>query len=101
MGELMQDSKLSIGHAIQTQNVAYLQHNNTVQIILQHSKTDQQGKRLAVQLTPSHKPICPVSAIRLYAQLRPNTRRSFFATSQEAPLPDTKWHLCSICRSRN
>jgi hypothetical protein len=85
MGELVQDSKLSIGHAIQTQNVAYLPHNNTVQIFLQHSKTDQQGKGVAVQLTPSHKPICPVSAIRLYAQLRPNTKGSFFLPPVRKP----------------
>jgi hypothetical protein len=94
MGELVQDSRLSIGHAIQTQNVAYLPHNNTVQIILQHSKTDQQGKGVAVQLTPSHKPICPVSAIRLYAQLRPNTRGSFFCHQSGSPV--TRYQVVSV-----
>ncbi|XP_048733030.1 uncharacterized protein LOC125649499 [Ostrea edulis] len=44
MGELVQNSKHDAGHAIQVQNVLYSPHDNTVRILLQHSKTDQEGK---------------------------------------------------------
>nr|XP_034335988.1 uncharacterized protein LOC117692391 isoform X1 [Crassostrea gigas] len=41
MGELVQNTKQDVGHAIQVQNVSYSPLDNTIKIVLHHSKTDQ------------------------------------------------------------
>lgn len=41
MCELVQNTKQDVGHAIQVQNVSYSILNNTVKIVLEHSKFDQ------------------------------------------------------------
>lgn len=94
MGELVQNSKHDAGHAIQVQNVLYSPHDNTVRILLQHSKTDQEGKGVVIHLKPTHRTICPVSFIRLYLELRPNRRGSFFCHLSGSPV--TRYQVVSV-----
>lgn len=50
IGELVQNTSKEVGHAIQTSNVRYIASNNTIQISLKHSKTDQEGKGSLINL---------------------------------------------------
>lgn len=76
IGELVQDSKVKPGHAIQVGDVR-LSTSNSVIITLRHSKTDQEGKGATITLVPA-SPICPIQHLNKYATLRPNSPGAFF-----------------------
>lgn len=76
IGELVQDSKVKPGHAIQVGDVR-LSTSNSVIITLRHSKTDQEGKGATISLVPA-RPICPIQHLNKYATLRPNSPGAFF-----------------------
>lgn len=63
MGELVQNTKQDVAHAIQVQNVSYSPLDNTIKIVLHHSKTDQVGRGAAIQLKSTHKLVCPVRVL--------------------------------------
>lgn len=94
MGELVQNTKQDVGHAIQVQNVSYSPLDNTIKIVLHHSKTDQAGRGAAIQLKSTHKIVCPVSCIRLYLQLRPKCRGSLFCHISGSPV--TRYRVVSV-----
>lgn len=94
MGELVQNTKQDVGHAIQVQNVSYSPLDNTIKIVLHHSKTDQAGRGAAIQLKSTHKIVCPVSCIRLYLQLRPKCRGSLFCHISGSPV--TRYQVVSV-----
>lgn len=48
MDELVQNTKLGVGHAIHVQNVSYSPLNNAIQMVPQHSKTGQAKRKAAI-----------------------------------------------------
>lgn len=82
MGELVQNTKQDVRHAIQVQNVSCSPLDNNIKNV-HHSKTDQAGRAAAIQLKSTHKTVCPVSCFRLYLQLRPKCRGHCFVIFQE------------------
>lgn len=83
MDELVQNKKQDNGQAIQVHNDAISPLNNTIKIVLQHSKTYQRFNRLVgreaiIQLKSIHKVVCRLSFIRLYLQLMPKCGGHFF-----------------------
>lgn len=93
MGELVQNTKQDVRHAIQVQNVSYSPLDNNIKNV-HHSKTDQAGRGAAIQLKSTHKIVCPVSCIRLYLQLRPKCRGSLFCHISGSPM--TRYQVVSI-----
>lgn len=83
-----------MGHAIQVQNLSYSPLDNTIKIVLHHSKTDQAGRGAAIQLKSTHKIVCPKSCIRLYLHLRPKCRGSLFCHSSGSPV--TRYQVVSV-----
>ena len=73
MGELVQNSCRELGHAIQVQDVR-ITSANSVQILLKHSKTDQMGKGVIINLFSTSRDICPVKSLKSYIGVRPVTR---------------------------
>jgi hypothetical protein len=66
MGELVQNTVLDPGHAIQAGDVTYYEHStcNTDPIFLKHSKTDQEGKGTTMTLSLMQRPLCPVHTMQ-------------------------------------
>lgn len=94
IGELVQNTSKEVGHAIQTSNVIYIASNNTIQISLKHSKTDQEGKGSLINLLPTNNTICPVSSITSFMSARPHCPGSFFCHARGTPV--TRYQVMSV-----
>ena len=93
MGELVQNSCRELGHAIQVQDVR-ITSANSVQILLKHSKTDQMGKGVIINLFSTSRDICPVKSLKSYIGVRPCVPGSFFCHAGGAPV--TRYQVSSV-----
>lgn len=73
---MVQDSELNVGHAIQYDDVKIV--NDSVEIRMKHSKTDQTGKGVIICITAAGKGVCPVKCIGEYEKIRPKIKKSYF-----------------------
>ena len=94
MGELVQNTVLDPGHAIQVEYVTYHEHSDTVQIFLKHSKTDQEGKGTIITLSSTQRPPCPVHTMRSFICLRPKIPGAFFCPESRKPV--TRYQVTSV-----
>ena len=76
IGELVQDSEANVGHALQYDDVKIV--NDSIEIRIKHSKTDQTGKGVIICVTASGKGVCPVKCIIEYEKIRPKIKKSYF-----------------------
>ena len=94
MGELVQNSRREVGHAIQIQDVKYSKSSDRIQIYLCHSKTDQEGKGAVINLIPTAMIMCPVQSLKAFIRVRPLQLGSFFCHADGTPV--TRYQVMSV-----
>ena len=97
VGELVQNTRSDVGHALQTSNVKILTSINALEIRIPISKTDQLGRGATIVLPATNQVVCPVQAVKAYLQLRPNFLGSFFRHLSGSPL--TRYQFVAVLKS--
>ena len=94
IGELVQNSKFDLGHALQIKDVSFNSRLNAVEINIAHSKTDKKAKGTPILLPASGSVICPVKAYLAYTSIRPNFIGAFFC--HLLGMPVTRYQCQSV-----
>ena len=71
VGKLVANSKMDHGHALLVSNIRYVGSNNTLEIRIAYSKTDQMGTGTNIALPAVNASVCPVKTFQSYNQIRP------------------------------
>lgn len=61
--------RFRIGHAVQLQDITFRSDNKSLTINLDHSKTDQKGRGVVVNIKSADKYVCPVLSLRKFLKL--------------------------------
>lgn len=96
VGELVQNSKITVAHALQVHNICLVPDSNSVRIFVPYSKTDQSGKGCTIQLPSSSSIICPVALLKSFLEVRPAYPGSFF--KHRAGEPVTRYQFVSVLK---
>ncbi|KAJ8311104.1 hypothetical protein KUTeg_011345 [Tegillarca granosa] len=96
VGELVVESPLKQGHALQSHNIRFILRTNSLEIVIPHSKTDQNGKGSVLLIPPTYMPMCAVKTVKQYMNLRPPHLGPFFC--HLSGLPVTKYQFVSVLR---
>ena len=96
VGELVQSTTSSLGHALLACNIKMLSHTDCLQIYVPHSKVDQQGKGVAINLSSNGSAICPVNNTKAFLAVRPNISGTFFCHSSGQPV--THYQFVSVLK---
>ena len=91
VGELVQNTRSDVGHALQTSNVKILTSINALEIRIPISKTDQFGRGAIIVLPATNQ------VVKAYLQLRPNFLWSFFRHLSGSPL--TRYQFVAVLKS--
>ena len=78
VGELVANCKMDHGHALLVSNIRYVGSNNTLEIRIAHSKTDQMGTGTIIALPAVNASVCPVKAFQSYNQIIPHFQGLYF-----------------------
>ncbi|KAJ8318103.1 hypothetical protein KUTeg_003194 [Tegillarca granosa] len=96
VGELVVESPLKQGHALQSHNIRFILRTNSLEIVIPHSKTDKNGKGSVLLIPPTYMPMCAVKTVKQYMNLRPPHLGPFFC--HLSGLPVTKYQFVSVLR---
>lgn len=96
VGELVQNSNISIGHALQCHNIRYVSEHNSIQIHIPFSKTDQSGRGTTLMLPAISSPTCPVKLFKSYFDIRPHFQGTFFRHINGDPV--TRFQFVSLLK---
>lgn len=77
----VQNSITGTVHAVQLQDITFRSDIKSLTINLKHSKTDQKGRGVVVNIKSADKYACPVLSLRKFLKLRPNFGVLYFVMS--------------------
>ncbi|KAJ8316547.1 hypothetical protein KUTeg_005904 [Tegillarca granosa] len=86
IGELVVSSINRHGHALQSNNIHFLEQINSLEIFIPHSKTDQSGKGSVLLIPATYLPICAVKAVKSFMNIRPQYFGTFFCHLSGQPV---------------
>ncbi|KAJ8304804.1 hypothetical protein KUTeg_018387 [Tegillarca granosa] len=86
IGELVVSSINRHGHALQSNNIHFLEQINSLEIFIPHSKTDQSGRGSVLLIPATYLPICAVKAVKSFMNIRPPYFGTFFCHLSGQPV---------------
>ena len=96
VGELVVNSSSNLNHAVDILNVRMQEHDNVLEVLLSHSKTDQKGKGTVIALPAVNTPVCPVVSMKAYMSLRPEQSGPLFIHFSGTPV--SRFQFASVLK---
>ena len=96
VGELVVASKGEWGHALLAHTVKVKDHGGTIELELSHSKTDQAGKGVIINLQKIESPTCPVSLVKQFLAIRKRASCIFFCHFDGIPV--TRYQFSALLK---